>query len=239
MRAHERVATRARGTPRRILVIGKYYYPYFGGIEEVTRAYGEKLAAHHDVTVIANSHDGRKGRVRMNDGDLRNPSTSRVLAPDVDKGLVEVLTDAHTSVSDVLRRDESTGLEVLPAVSSRQAVPYSSELLSSPAMDDLLAGASTYDYVIMDLPPLGLVVDARAMAAKLDGFIIVIEWGRTPRKLIKDLLRREFLVSEKCIGIILNKVDTHKLRLYSNEPTAEYYGKQGYFRTTKAPAEVA
>lgn len=40
-----------------ILVIGKYYAPFSGGIEENTKAVADGLACHHRVTVLCNSHE--------------------------------------------------------------------------------------------------------------------------------------------------------------------------------------
>lgn len=179
-------------------------------------------------------HLARQGkRTVLVDADMRNPSTSRVLVPNAQRGLVELLSDPLVTLDQVMVRDEATSLEVIPSA-TRQAVPYSSELLSSDAMDTLLEQLSDRDYVIVDLAPLGLVVDAKAIAPKIDGFILVVEWGRTPRRPVRELLRRERLVAEKCVGVLLNKVDTDRLKLYSDEPTAEYYGKSGYFRASAA-----
>lgn len=40
----------------KVLIIGKYYYPFMGGIEDNTQSIAEYLATHHDVTVLANNH---------------------------------------------------------------------------------------------------------------------------------------------------------------------------------------
>jgi polysaccharide biosynthesis transport protein len=179
-------------------------------------------------------HLARQGkRTTLIDADLRNPAASRVLVPAAQQGLVELLSDPATGLDQVLVRDDATGLEVIPSA-TRQAVPYSSELLSSDGMDGVLEQLSDRDYVIVDLAPIGLVVDARSIAPKLDAFILVVEWGRTPRRTVRELLGRERLIAEKCIGVVLNKVDTDRLKLYSDEPTAEYYGKSGYFRASAA-----
>ena len=41
-----------------------------------------------------------------------------------------------------------------------------------------------FDYVIIDVPPLGPVVDVRAAASLFDAFLFVVEWGRTPRAIV-------------------------------------------------------
>ena len=157
------------------------------------------------------------------DADLRNSSTSRVLAPNAKGGLVEALFENGANLAEMLHTDPKTGFIFLPAA-SRQGIAYSSELLSSDAMDRLLSAARNFDYVILDLPPLAPVIDARAIAPKIDAFIFVVEWGRTPRHVVETTLQEEWLVTEKCVGVILNKVDTKRLRLYESDGPSSYYG---------------
>ena len=84
--------------------------------------------------------------------------------------------------------EPDSGLKFLPAViKKRQQHP--SEILASPGMRALVEEAGrSFDYVIVDLPPLGPVVDVRAAAQQFDAFLFVVEWGRTPRALAQDLL---------------------------------------------------
>lgn len=91
-------------------------------------------------------------------------------------------------------------------------------------MDTLLRQASdNFDYVVIDLPPLGPVVDARAIAHKVDAFILVVEWGMTSRKAVRNELVKNGVVVEKCAGAILNKVDATKSKLYEAYGSSEYY----------------
>jgi succinoglycan biosynthesis transport protein ExoP len=158
------------------------------------------------------------------DGDMRNPATTRALAKNAERGLAEALID-KVPVEDLLALDQSSGVAVLPSVSSKSA-SLASDLLSSPSMDELLGAASGFDYIVVDLPPLGLVVDGRAMASKLDAFLFVVEWGRTSRAAARDTLSSQWLVAEKCIGAVLNKVETNQLHLYGGYGAGQYYYRQ-------------
>lgn len=165
---------------------------------------------------------GQGARVLLLDADIRNPGATRAMARHASDGLLEVLLEGR-SVQDVLLRDEKTRLAFLPTV-VKQRVPHSSELLTSPQMHKLLAEASNaFDYIIVDLPPLGPVVDARAMAGRIDGFIFVTEWGKTARRAVRNTVENEVHVRKKCLGVILNKVDTEKLKLYRAYGSSEYY----------------
>ncbi|GLQ53662.1 polysaccharide biosynthesis tyrosine autokinase [Devosia nitrariae] len=164
-------------------------------------------------------------RTLLIDGDLRSGACSRALAPDADCGLAEVLLGT-APVARAIYRDHDSDMMFLPT-SAKRSVPYSAELLASHTMADLLAAAgNSFDYVVIDLPPLGPVVDARAIADKMDAFVLVVEWGKTPRRLVRSTLRFEHLIADKCVGVVLNKVDIKKLKLYDADGASPYYGGQ-------------
>jgi succinoglycan biosynthesis transport protein ExoP len=165
---------------------------------------------------------GQGIRTLLIDGDLRNPGATRQLGRNATQGIIEVVKDGAFLPGALLFNPE-TKLAFLPAV-VKHRVPYSAELLSSPAMDALLDQASeNFDYIVIDLPPLGPVVDARAIASKVDCFILVIEWGETSRKAVRSELAKNAAVVEKCAGVILNKVDSRKSKLYQSYASSEYY----------------
>ena len=156
------------------------------------------------------------------DCDLRNPGSTRAIARHAEAGLVEVILE-HRSVQDLLLLDPATNLVFLPAVVKRH-IPHSSELLASEAMAKLLEDARTrFDYIVLDLPPLAPVVDARAIANRVDNFIYVVEWGKTSRKVVRQTLMPEAEIMDKCVGVVLNKVDTDKMKLYRAYGSSEYY----------------
>ncbi|TIX30702.1 MAG: chain-length determining protein, partial [Mesorhizobium sp.] len=74
----------------------------------------------------------------------------------------------------------------------------------------------TFEYIIVDLPPLGPVVDAKAFAPLADGFVLVTEWGRTPRAMVQSILSSEPYIANKIVGVVLNKVDLKKLAKYGS-----------------------
>lgn len=161
-------------------------------------------------------------RTLLIDADLRNPGATRLLAARSERGTVDVLLE-DVPLSDVVVKDKATGLSFLPSV-IRRHVPHSADLLSSEAMQVLISRAKIeYDYIVLDLPPLGPVIDARAAALWVDNFVLVIEWGRASRRMVKDTLFSEREIMSKTRGAILNKVDTKKLKFYRAYGSAEYY----------------
>lgn len=164
----------------------------------------------------------QSGKTILIDSDLRNPGATRSIAQHAEAGLLEVLMEER-SYRDFLLYDDTTGLDFLPAV-VRRRVTHSADLLSSTRMAELLRVlAQDYDYILLDLPPIGPVVDARAISRKLDGFILVVEWGRTARKVVRDTVHSDTLVADKCLGSLLNKVDMDRMKLYREYGSSEYY----------------
>ncbi len=165
---------------------------------------------------------GQGNRTILIDGDLRNPGATRAIGRHADAGLLECLIDGRDP-RGLLLRNPKTKLAFLPAV-VKHRVPHSSELLTSLAMRQILSTFSAEcDYLVIDLPPLGPVVDARAMAGRIDGFVFVAEWGKTARRAVRQVLDADPLVRDKCLGVILNKVDQERLKLYRAYGSSEYY----------------
>jgi Mrp family chromosome partitioning ATPase len=98
------------------------------------------------------------------------------------------------------------GLDIL---ASRTGTRNSSDLLSSPATRALLSEARlAYDFVLIDAPALFInVPDARILAQSVDGVLLVVRSGATPR----DLARRLLAQTPNLVGVVLNRYDVRQL----------------------------
>lgn len=161
-------------------------------------------------------------RVILIDADLRNPGATRAFSVPAQYGLLEVLTGTK-EITEVFWQRPKSSLRFVPAI-IRQRISHSAELLGSQRMKDVLESLRRHaDYVILDLPPLNPVVDAKAIARRIDGYLFVTEWGRTARRAVKQTLESEPAVRDKCVGVILNKVDMEKMKLYRSYGSEDYY----------------
>ena len=170
-------------------------------------------------------------RVLLIDADLRNPGATRQLGRHAERGILEAL-QAGAPLSELLLFDPETGMAFLPAV-VRRRIPHSSELLTSGAMARLLTLAvSEFDYVILDLPPIVPIVDSRAVATLVDSYLLVVEWGKTARGLVKRTMQHNPTIAKRCAGVILNKVDAEKMKLYRQFGSSEFYHSRyaSYYR---------
>lgn len=204
------------------------------GLSRQTRVIGVVSAVPNEgkTTIASNlaelmAQTGNK--VLLIDGDLRNPKLTRSLVASAEVGLVEVLSGAKT-IQEVLYADPTTGLHVIPAV-LRGRIWHTAELISSNAMASLLQAAkASYDYVIIDLPPVVPVVDVRAAAHLIDGFVCVVEWGRTSRDVVAEAMSTVDVMRERLIGVVLNKASAStlkRLESYKGRYYTSYYRDHG------------
>jgi polysaccharide biosynthesis transport protein len=169
-------------------------------------------------------------RVLLVDGDLRNPSLSRALAPGAKCGILDLIS-GESSLEEVVWTDPSTNLAFLPAVMPLR-LAHSNEILSNDSttrfFEDL---RQSYDYIIVDLSPLVPVIDVRATTGLVDAYVLVVEWGRTKIKLVEHALSEAENVHEHLLGVVLNKAnldmvhryDGHLGGYYRNKHFARYY----------------
>jgi polysaccharide biosynthesis transport protein len=155
---------------------------------------------------------------------LRNPSLTREFAPRSKVGLIDV-TAGKIELEEALWKDPSTNLSFLPVV-SKFRMAQSSEVLSSASVKLLFERLrESYDYVIVDLPPLAPIVDVRAATHLVDSFVFVIEWGRTKIDVVRHTLGHAPGVYENLLGVVLNKVDMNTFGRYAASRDDVYYNK--------------
>jgi succinoglycan biosynthesis transport protein ExoP len=173
---------------------------------------------------LANVLAGGGRSTLLIDADLRNPELSRRLSPDAKSGLLEVMANMMP-LSQATRVVSDEGLCFLPAV-MRQRIANSGDLLGSERMQAVLSAARPkFDQLLVDLPPLGPVSDARAISPLIDAFILVVNWGQTRFDVIEEALAHFGIASDKIVGIVLNKVNFHELRNMDAFSQGYYYNK--------------
>ena len=167
-------------------------------------------------------------RVILVDADLRNPSLSRILTPNANCGILEVIS-GQSSLEDAVWHDPTTNMTFLPAfVPFRLA--HSSEILASDRTVRFFERLrESYDYVVVDLSPLAPVVDVRATRRLVNAYVLVVEWGRTQIPVVERALGEAPNVYENLLGVILNKVDMVSVRRYDGH-FGDYYRNEHFSR---------
>lgn len=160
-------------------------------------------------------------RVLLIDGDLRRPSVHRAFEIRGSLGVVSYLTgqqDWRMAVEKI----SLPGLEVLV---SGPVPPNPAELLSSDKMQKLIEQAlEEYKFVVVDSPPLLNVADSRILATLVDGVVMVVKGGETPRELALRARGYAANVGARVIGVVLNNVDMHR----GENSYYQHYGYESY-----------
>jgi capsular exopolysaccharide synthesis family protein len=145
-------------------------------------------------------------RVLLIDADLRRPAVEARLGekPAGVLGLTDAIMRSHLRLQDITTHYHALNLTVLPAGQATTS-PY--EVLKSPRFGELLQEARrTYDYVVIDTPPLVPIPDCRLIGKWVDGFFVVVGAHKTPRKLVREALA--VMEEEKILGLVLNGGDS-------------------------------
>lgn len=168
-------------------------------------------------------------RVLVIDADLHRPSVGAYLGIDGTSapGLADVIRSGSPGFGDSIRQIPPFNLSVVLA-GDVETGAY--ELLNSPRMESLIAEArNSFDYVLIDTPPVVPLPDSRLLTRFVDGFLIVVAAHKTPRKALAEALR--LVDGAKTIGMVFNG-DDRPLSSYSS-----YYGYYGR-RDDSSPARV-
>jgi len=162
----------------------------------------------------------RNGKsVLLIDCDLRHPKVSSSLGQKSDHGLRE-LWEGRVTIHQALRLDEPSGLVFIPAAAG---ISSPGEILSSEFMYRLVEQARrTFDLVLLDSPPVGVVSDAMILSTLADATIMTVRWQRTPRSAVAAALKRLEMMGRPARGAVFSHVDPNKSVQYS-------YANRRYF----------
>jgi capsular exopolysaccharide synthesis family protein len=149
-------------------------------------------------------------RTLLVNADLRRPRLDEMLGLKGARGLSEAI-QSHSSPTRILPLGALRQLSFVPA----GRVPSApAELLGSAQVRDLLLGWQThYDYVVIDSAPLMAVADPLLLVPWVDGCLLVVRQGKTPRAAAEEscaMLARH-LRSDAAFGVVLNAVPVDRM----------------------------
>jgi exopolysaccharide/PEP-CTERM locus tyrosine autokinase len=155
------------------------------------------------------------------DCDLRNPSLGPRFGVQHQRGIADYLI-GHEDLSRFLIKTNLDKLSLLPS-GSMQGNP--AELMGSFQMASLVKELkSRYNdrFIIFDSTPLLVTSEAEILAKLVDGVIMVVRAGKTPRETVEHAV--QMLGKDKIIGMVLNDVEFKSSGLFSR-----YFGSAGYY----------
>ena len=144
-------------------------------------------------------------KVLLVDGDMRRSSIHEKLGLSKEPGLSDLMTGS-TSINTTLQKYQSSKGPTSFDVIAGGTVPSNpSEILNSKRMGSFLNTLiSAYDYVILDLPPIGAVTDAVAIASQTDGMLFVMRENYCPRGLLSDCVVQLREAKANILGFVIN-----------------------------------
>lgn len=174
---------------------------------------------------IAMAQAGKK--TVLIDCDLRKPSVHRNFKLSNERGLSTLLI-GESKQSEVIQKTWEENLDV---ITLGVRPPNPSELLESVKMRNFLeALKETYEYIILDTPPVIMVTDALILAQFSDGCILVVAAGETHKEAIKKSKKLITNVNGHILGVVLNKLDLSKRKYFGYD---QYYYNYGYVEEQK------
>ena len=162
---------------------------------------------------IATALAEREQSVLLIDSDLHRSSVTRRIMPDALPGLVNCLK-GNLNPLQAIRKVEPLGWYFLPA---GNASANASEVLHSDTLSAVMQQLSaSFDWVLLDSPPIIPITDAVLLSAKTDGVLLIARANSTPGPDIEKAI--SLIGRKRVVGIVLNGVEEfdHVYRRYSH-----------------------
>jgi capsular exopolysaccharide synthesis family protein len=135
------------------------------------------------------------------------------------KGLIAVMT-GEAKLKDTVHRPEGLGVDVLIG---EETSANAADIFSSQKFADLVQQLrKSYDYIIVDTPPVLAVPDARVVAQHVDSIVYSVRWDKTHRAELKNGLAMFDSIGVPITGLVMTQLDTKQMKRYG------YTGTYGY-----------
>lgn len=161
-------------------------------------------------------------KVLLIDADMRRSSIHVKAGVEKTPGLSELIAGSNSVSSALKKYNAKTGTS-FDILTSGEAPQNPSEMLNSARMSLLLQKLATvYDFVVIDLPPVGAVIDAVSVSRELDGMLIVIRENTCPRNLLSECITQMNYANINILGFVINGALEGSGKKYQ-------YSKYGYY----------
>lgn len=159
---------------------------------------------------LANTYAQKGHKVLLMDLDVRRPRVHRNFDKPNEDGLVDYISGKIKKEQLVKHTD--VGIDLILTGSK---TPYPVKLLESDMLQSLLIELKdAYDYVILDTPPISVVVDPIIIGKYADGVLFVVEADSTKKAAIKDSIKQLEMAKINIIGVVIKSVKERYARYH-------------------------
>jgi capsular exopolysaccharide synthesis family protein len=149
--------------------------------------------------------------VLLMEGDLRRRTLAHRVGVHARHGLYSVLAGS-TSPSDAI---VITHVPYMYFLDAEPNIPNPSDLFNSHRFATFMSGlANSYDYVVIDTPPVGAFIDAAVLSHMADATLLIVRENFTKRDQIKDAYEQLQKAGGNVTGVVMN---------YCKHQSNEYY----------------
>lgn len=148
-------------------------------------------------------------KILLIDADLRKPVQHKIFKLTNKVGLSTLLGGIN-SFKEVINENVLPDLDI---ITCGPIPPNPSEMLGSENMHMMLEQLSnSYDYIIIDTPPINIVTDALTLIKSIAGFVLVAMQGQTPNEALAGAIDAIRFAEGSILGVVLTNVDvsSHK-----------------------------
>lgn len=150
--------------------------------------------------------------------DMRKPNLDKFFETKTTEGLANVLAGFEIKQGIIQAIKEYKNLYLITA---GLIPPNPSELLSTHVMEDIIEDLSKeFDYIILDLPPVTAVADAKIIARVTEGFLLVVRHNYVTKAELSETMRQLTMSNIKILGTVYNAEKNEKPGYYK-----KYYKK--------------
>ncbi len=151
------------------------------------------------------------------ESDMRKPALAKALGIRNNGGL-SLFLSGHIDPMPIIH---STGYDNLFVITAGPQAPNPVALLNSEKLHVLLDKVSSlYQFVLLDAPPLLAVADARVLCSKVDGVVLVVKAGHTPKNMVRRAWNLLNHSGANVLGIVLNQATRSR---YESSYYKKYY----------------
>jgi capsular exopolysaccharide synthesis family protein len=169
---------------------------------------------------LAHNLSGLGKKVLLVEGDIRRRTFNSYFTKVRDAGILSVLS-GNVPLSDAVIHDDLLNADVLMGEKTNV---NAADVFSSETFHQFIQNArQTYDFIIIDTPPVLVVPDARVIAQSVDAVVFSVAWDSTTKAQVTEGLEQFDIVNQSVTGLVLSQIDPVGMRRYG------YSGKYGKY----------